>query len=82
MSSELSVAYRLRRHPSEISRAWELARKALTDGGLPDHTDLAELIVIELATNALRHSAGPITVALSYTSNGDLWLAVHDHGRG
>ena len=82
MTSELSVTYRLRRHPSEISRARELARKALTDWGLADHTDLAELIVSELTTNALRHGAGPITVRLSYTHEGDLWLEVHDHGRG
>ncbi len=65
MTSELSVTYRLRRHPSEISRARELARKALTDWGLADHTDLAELIVSELTTNALRHGAGPITVRLA-----------------
>lgn len=82
MTSELSVTYRLRRHPSEISRARERTRKALTDWGLADHTDLAELIVSELTTNALRHGAGPITAVLSYTSNGDLWLAVHDQGRG
>jgi serine/threonine-protein kinase RsbW len=82
LTSELSVTYRLRRHPSEISRAREQARKALTDWGLADHTDLAELIVSELATNALRHGTGPITVRLSYTANGDLWLEVHDHGRG
>ena len=82
MTSELSVTYRLRRHPSEISRAREQARKALTDWGLADHTDLAELIVSELTTNALRHGAGPITVRLSYTQEGDLWLEVHDHGRG
>ena len=82
MTSELSVTYRLRRHPSEISRARELARKALTDWGLADHTDLAELIVSELTTNALRHGAGPITVRLSYASDRDLWLEVHDHGRG
>jgi anti-sigma regulatory factor (Ser/Thr protein kinase) len=81
MISEVSVTFRLRRHPSEISRARELARKALTDWGLADHTDLAELIVSELATNALRHGAGPITVHLFYTSDGDLWLEVHDHGR-
>jgi hypothetical protein len=31
MTRELSVTYCLRRHPSEISRARELARKALTD---------------------------------------------------
>ena len=82
MTSELSVAYRLRRHSSEISRARELTRKALTDWALADHTDLAELIVSELATNALRHGTGPITVRLSYASDRDLWLEVHDHGRG
>ena len=82
MTSELSVTYCLRRHPSEISRARELARKALTDWGLADHTDLAALVVSELATNALRHGAGPITVHLAYTRQGDLWLEVHDHGPG
>ena len=82
MSIELSVTYRLRRHPSEISRARELARKALTDWGLADHTDLAELIVSELATNALRHGEGPVAVRLAYTQEGDLWTEVHDHGRG
>lgn len=76
------VTYRLRRHASEISRARELARKALTDWGLADHTDLAELIVSELATNALRHGSGPITVRLAYTQEADLWLEVHDHGPG
>lgn len=81
MTSELSVTYRLRRHPSEISRARELARNALTDWGLATHTDLAELIASELATNALRHGAGPITVRLSYASDRDLWLEVHDHGQ-
>ena len=82
MTSELSVTYRLRRHPSEISRARELARKALTDWGLADHTDLAELIVSELATNALRHGAGPIDRPPGLHPEGDLWLEVHDHGRG
>lgn len=82
MISELSVTYRLHCYPSEISRARELARKVLTDWGLATHTDLAELIVSELATNALRHGVGPITVRLSYTSDSDLWLEVHDNGRG
>jgi anti-sigma regulatory factor (Ser/Thr protein kinase) len=82
MTSELSVTYRLSRHPSEISRARERARKALTDWGLATHTDLAELIVSELTTNALRHGAEPITVRLAYTQEGDLWLEVHDHGPG
>jgi anti-sigma regulatory factor (Ser/Thr protein kinase) len=78
VTSELSVTYRLRRHASEISRARELAREALTDWDLAEHADLAELIVSELATNALLHGAGPITVHLSYTVDGDLWLEVHD----
>ncbi len=82
MTSELTATYRLRRHPSEISRARERARKALTDWGLATHTDLAELIVSELTTNALRHGVGPITVRLAYTEEGDLWLEVHDHGPG
>jgi anti-sigma regulatory factor (Ser/Thr protein kinase) len=82
MTSEMSVTYRLCRHSSEISRARELSRKALTDWGLADCTDLAELIVSELTTNALRHGSGPITVRLAYTQAGDLWREVHDHGRG
>ena len=82
MTSELSVTYRLRHHPSEISRARERTRKALTDWGLADQTDLAELIVSELTTNALRHGAGPITVRLAYTQEGDLWTEVHDDGPG
>jgi anti-sigma regulatory factor (Ser/Thr protein kinase) len=77
----LSVTYRLGRHPSEISRAREQARKALTDWGLADHTDLAELIVSELATNALSYGAGPITIRLSHTAGCDLRLEVHDYGR-
>ncbi len=82
MTSDLSVTYRLRRHSSEISRARERARKTLTGWGLADHIDQAELIVSELTTNALRHGAGPITVHLAYTREGDLWLEVHDHGPG
>jgi two-component sensor histidine kinase len=50
--------------------------------GLADHTDLAELIVSELTTNALRHGAGPITIRLTFTQEADLWLEVHDHGPG
>ena len=76
----LFVTYYLGRHPSEISRAREKARKALTDWGLVSHTDLAELVVSELATNALRHAAGPIAIRLSHTADRDLRLEVHDYG--
>ena len=41
------------------------------------------MIVSELATNALCHGAGPITVRpLLHRQDGDLSTEVHDHGRG
>jgi signal transduction histidine kinase len=76
---ELSAVFRLHPHPAEIARAREQSRKALADWGLSGHTDLAELIVTELATNSLQHGAGPIQVRLSYFA-GDLWTEVHDDG--
>jgi two-component sensor histidine kinase len=78
---ELSATFRLDRHPAEIARTRELTRKALADWGLSDHADLAQLIVTELATNALQHGTGPIPVRLSYYG-GDLWAEVHDDGPG
>jgi two-component sensor histidine kinase len=70
---------RLGTDPAEIGYARELARKALAAWGLSDHAALAELVLTELATNALRHGVGPIDVVLSY-SGSDLLTAVHDHG--
>ena len=78
---ELSAVFRLHAHPAEIARARELTRQALADWGLSDHADLAQLIVTELATNALQHGTGPIPVRLSYYA-GDLWTEVHDDGPG
>jgi hypothetical protein len=81
MTSELSVTYSLRRHPSEISRARELARKALTDWGLANHTDLAELIVSELAKKIV--SSETIRVSVGHgldsmnsiqTVNSTMWM--------
>jgi two-component sensor histidine kinase len=63
--------------PVEVRRA----RKALPGWGIAEHTGLAELIVSELVTNAVRHGEEPIEVSLSYTF-GDLWTEVHDHGPG
>jgi len=48
---------------------------------LGEHTGLAELIVSELATNALRHGDGAIEVRLS-CDGGDLRVQVHDDGAG
>ena len=48
---------------------------------LSDHADLAELVVTELATNALRHGIGPIDIRLSLPGN-NLRIEVHDHAAG
>jgi signal transduction histidine kinase len=49
--------------------------------GLAEHADVAELIVSELATNALRHGTGLIEIRLFY-AGGDLRIEVHDDGAG
>lgn len=77
----LSVAVRLDHHPAQVALARRRAREAVCCWGLHDHAHLAQLIVSELATNALRHGSGPIEVRLSYDS-GDLCVEVHDDGQG
>lgn len=49
--------------------------------GLSEQAELAELVVTELATNALRHGTGPIDISLCYSDN-DLRTEVHDRGAG
>jgi anti-sigma regulatory factor (Ser/Thr protein kinase) len=78
---EFSVACRLGQDPVQVSNAREQAREALTGWGLGGHVHLAELIVSELVTNALRHGDAPIGMRLSY-SGGDLRVEVHDGGAG
>jgi anti-sigma regulatory factor (Ser/Thr protein kinase) len=80
-TGEVSVACRLGREPAHASRAREQARQALSEWGLGQHTDLAELVVSELVTNALRHGAGLIEMRLSY-ADGDLRVEIHDSGVG
>jgi anti-sigma regulatory factor (Ser/Thr protein kinase) len=81
MTGKLSVNRRLSHDSAEMGRAREMARKALAAWGLSAHAGLAELIITELATNALRHGAGPIDIGLSYFGS-DLWTEVHDDGAG
>jgi anti-sigma regulatory factor (Ser/Thr protein kinase) len=78
---EFSVACRLGQDPVQVSNAREQAREALPGWGLGGHVHLAELIVSELVTNALRHGDAPIGMRLSY-SGGDLRVEVHDGGAG
>lgn len=64
-----------------VSHARKQAREALHAWGLGEHADLAELIVSELATNAIRHGIGPVGVRVTSTC-GDLQVDVHDLGAG
>ena len=78
-SRELAIRYQLDCDPAQVSRAREQTRKVLPRWGLGEHTDVAELIVSELVTNAVVHGAGQIEVRLSYGACG-LRAEVHDHG--
>ena len=78
---EVSVSYRLESDPVQVRAARAQARTALPQWGLGEHTDLAELIVSELVTNAIVHGQGQVQVRLSCAS-GDLWAEVHDDGPG
>ncbi|CAL9554847.1 hypothetical protein SUDANB21_04515 [Streptomyces sp. enrichment culture] len=68
--ADLNAVRAARRAVREQLRRWEL------DGV----TDLAELLVSELVTNALRHAAGPVGVCLSRPAGPDgvLLLEVSD----
>jgi signal transduction histidine kinase len=76
-----TASYCLNPEPAQVGRAREQARNALPCWGLADYTELAELIVSELVTNALVHGNGQIEVYLSY-ARGSLRAAVHDCGTG
>lgn len=76
-----SVSFLLDREPAEVRRAREETRKALFDWGLGEHAEVAELIVSEYVTNALRHGEGPIKARIS-CDGGHLSIEVHDDGPG
>jgi Histidine kinase-like ATPase domain len=80
-TGDMSIACRLGREPAHAARAREQTRQALRGWGLGQHTDLAELVVSELVTNALCHGAGRIEMRLSY-ADGDLRVEIHDSGVG
>jgi signal transduction histidine kinase len=78
---EQAVSYRVRPEPAQVARARAQARQALPGWGLAEHTELTELIVSELVTNAIVHGTGQIEIRLSY-EGGCLRTQVHDHGGG
>jgi anti-sigma regulatory factor (Ser/Thr protein kinase) len=78
---EHSMSCQLSHEPAQVRQARDQARQALCRWGLGEHADLAELIVSELAANAIQHGAGPVQVRVSH-ARGDLRVDVHDHGAG
>jgi anti-sigma regulatory factor (Ser/Thr protein kinase) len=72
-----SICCRLSREPAQVRHARKQARAALFRWGLGQHADLAELIVSELATNAIRHGDGVVHVCVSF-ARCDLRVEVHD----
>jgi anti-sigma regulatory factor (Ser/Thr protein kinase) len=76
-----SMGCRLSCDPAQVRHARRRARQALFRWRLGEHADLAELIVSELATNAIRHGDGVIHVCVSF-ARGDLRVEVHDEAAG
>jgi len=67
---------------ADARRAREHTRNALLEWGLADYSGDVELIVTELVTNALRHGTGLVSTRISWDSQGDLRVEVHDDGPG
>jgi anti-sigma regulatory factor (Ser/Thr protein kinase) len=78
---EHSVSCGLKRGLTAPRNARDHARKALFGWGLGEHADIAETIISELVTNAVRHGAGPVETRISHDSS-QLHIEVHDHGQG
>jgi len=72
-----SMCCRLSREPAQVRCARKRAREALSRWGRAEHADLAELIVSELATNAIRHGDGAVHVCVSF-ARCDLRVEVYD----
>ncbi|WP_083974820.1 SpoIIE family protein phosphatase [Kitasatospora mediocidica] len=61
-----TVGWTLPAEPTAVSRARRLVRGALTDWGIEELTDTAELLVSELVTNSVRYASAPIGVRLTF----------------
>jgi anti-sigma regulatory factor (Ser/Thr protein kinase) len=66
--------------PASVTRARRFVVDALR-GGPPDVVDTAELLVSELATNALRHGGSGFAVTVSTTAT-QVLVEVTDNGPG
>ncbi|HZT67024.1 MAG TPA: ATP-binding protein [Acidimicrobiales bacterium] len=64
--------------PDAVNEVRRLVRARLAGGGRADLEDDAVLVAAELATNALFHGRGPITVSVSTTTGGPVRIEVAD----
>jgi len=62
---------------SSVPRARRLARGRLADWGLDEQSEVTELLISELVTNAVRHTEGPLRLALS-SRRGTLRCEIED----
>jgi signal transduction histidine kinase len=76
-----TASFHLIPEPAQVRHARAHAGKAMFEWDLGEHADLAELIVSELVTNAIRHGDGLVQVRMSYGGS-DLRIEVHDDGPG
>ena len=66
---------------AEPRNARAQARRALSAWGLAEHSDIIEVIVSELVTNAVRHGAGQALTRITWDAR-RLRVEVHDDGPG
>ncbi len=76
-SDQDDVTWILTRHPSCVRQARRLTRAQLADWKLRGQEAVAEQVVCELVTDALRHAGGPIRLSL-YLVDGTLRCEVED----
>ncbi|MER5635846.1 SpoIIE family protein phosphatase [Kitasatospora sp. NPDC002227] len=60
-----TAGWTLPAEPTAVSRARRLVRGTLTEWGVEELTDTAELLVSELVTNSVRYASAPIGVRLT-----------------
>ncbi|MFI2644411.1 ATP-binding protein [Streptomyces sp. NPDC018610] len=76
-----AVSWPLKRELTSAGRARRLVTAQLSDWAVGDLADVAELLVSELVTNALRHTRGPLRLNLRLLQGG-LLCEVEDTGSG
>ena len=67
--------------PAAAAAARRFLRSVLQEWGLESSTDVAEVVLTELATNAVLHARSPFQVVLSEGPSTTLRVSVHDHNR-